>query len=139
MNRKLCTKFTDDFLGQFVFEFCSIVCEYFDTSSKTAINVVHICFRDFFCCLRLQRYTPCEPCKHTNSCQGITVSTTSGGWNSPIRSIQMKSMGCSDGLKIFLLNFMFSSLCNLHVAQVLQCFLMSSFIPFQKKTRLIAA
>ena len=139
MNRKFRTKFTDDFLEQFIFEFCSIVCEYFDNSSKTAINVVHICFHNFLCCLRFQRYTPCETCKHANSCQGITVSMTSGEWNSPIKSIQIKSMGCSDGLKIFLSNFTFSSLCSWHVAQFFQCFLMSSFIPFQKKTCLIAA
>ena len=139
MNRKFCTKFTDDFLEQFILEFCSIVREYFDTSSKTAIKVVHICFCNFLCCFRFQRYAPCETCKHTNSCQGITVSTTSGGMEFTIKSIQMKSMGCSDGLKIFLSNFTFSSLCSWHVAQVLQCFLMSSFIPFQKKTHLIAA
>ena len=42
-----------------------------------------------------------------------------GGWNSPFKSIQMKSIGDMEGC--FLSNFTFSNLCSVHTGQSLQC------------------
>ena len=54
-----------------------------------------------------------------------------GGWNSPIKSIQMKSIGDMEGRKSFLLNFTFSDLCSMHTQQSLQCCQTFSLIFFQ--------
>ena len=54
-----------------------------------------------------------------------------GGCNSPIKSIQMKSIGDMEGQKSFLLNFTFSNLCSVHTGQSLQCCWTFSLMFFQ--------
>ena len=53
---------------EFILELCPIIHQDLDTSSKVAVNVVQICFRNLFSCFCFQWYAPCKPCKHTNSC-----------------------------------------------------------------------
>ena len=43
-----------------------------------------------------------------------------GGWNSPMRSMQMNSIGCTPGSNICCSNCVFWTFCFAHVTQVLQ-------------------
>ena len=54
-----------------------------------------------------------------------------GGWNSPTRSMEMNSMGCTPGLKDCSMNFLFSTQCFAHCEQPLQYLRISLHIPFQ--------
>ena len=54
-----------------------------------------------------------------------------GGWNSLIKSIQMKSIGDMEEQKSFLSNFTFSHLCSVHTGQSLQCCQTFSLMFFQ--------
>ena len=54
-----------------------------------------------------------------------------GGWNSPIKSTWMKSIGDREGRKSFLSNFTSSFWCNMHTGHILQWSQMFSLMFFQ--------
>ena len=54
-----------------------------------------------------------------------------GGWNSPIRSMAMNSIGCGGTLKCSFFSCCNFMLCFAHVRHLVQCFWMAGFIPFQ--------
>ena len=62
-----------------------------------------------------------------------------GGWNSPMRSIEINCMGCLAPLKWVFLNLTFATLCFACTGHFLQWWEMSFFIPTQKYRCLIDA
>ena len=53
------------------------------------------------------------------------------GWNSPIRSIAMNSMGCGGDEKCSFLSCCALLLCFAHTWQLVQCWCTNLFMPFQ--------
>ena len=51
----------------FIFEFGSIVGEYFRAATKYGVDVLHVGSCNICCFLRFYWYAPSESCKHANS------------------------------------------------------------------------